>query len=378
MKISFTGDVSFTGEFYRGLLYDSLIFDKEITNIFSHSNYNIINLEGPVVSSVKIPSVGSHVVSPLESIKYLNDMGINVFNLANNHTFDMGLDGFIHTQEEIRKYNAIYLGAGEDIEEASKIKYISKGDIIVALIAIGSIGNSAKMKENKECIFDDNNITLIKKKITKAKENSDWVILNFHDGTEYNFYPVDYIIEKLKMFIDIGVDIIIGHHPHVPQGIEKYKSGVIFYSLGNFIFDLNGHRKKKYTNLSLIPTFEFKKESFVYEYVITESSYIDKKINITKNKKLYEHIENLSKNLISQNFEYLRFIDTLRSVFFNPILGNSVKSNLAYPLLLLLRLKGVSTGNSRSLMKIIFKYLKLEFIYKKLPGDERLSTKYDY
>jgi poly-gamma-glutamate capsule biosynthesis protein CapA/YwtB (metallophosphatase superfamily) len=76
----------------------------------------------------------------------------------------------------------------------------------------------------------------------------DCVILSLHFGLEYTMYPAPRDIALCRKLIDSGVDIIVGHHPHYPQGVEKYRQGLIAYSLGNFVWDQNfvGHTSSSY------------------------------------------------------------------------------------------------------------------------------------
>src|SRR5690606_26373205 len=73
--------------------------------------------------------------------------------------------------------------------------------------------------------------------IQKAKENADYVILIVHGGHEYNNIPSPETVKRYRFFVDAGANIVIGHHPHHYSGYEKYKNGLVFYSLGNFLFD---------------------------------------------------------------------------------------------------------------------------------------------
>jgi poly-gamma-glutamate synthesis protein (capsule biosynthesis protein) len=77
----------------------------------------------------------------------------------------------------------------------------------------------------------------MEKEVKEAKSQADLVIVSFHYGEEYYSEPTDFQISISRTAIDAGADLVIGHHPHVVQKIEKYKSGYIAYSLGNFIFD---------------------------------------------------------------------------------------------------------------------------------------------
>lgn len=79
--------------------------------------------------------------------------------------------------------------------------------------------------------------------VSALKKVVDVVIVNFHWGTERSHYPESYQVALAHSAIDAGADLVVGHHPHVLQGIERYKNGIIAYSLGNFIFGGNSRRQ---------------------------------------------------------------------------------------------------------------------------------------
>lgn len=92
----------------------------------------------------------------------------------------------------------------------------------------------------------------------------DFIIVSLHWGLEYEAPPHPHQIETAHRLIDNGVDLIIGHHPHVIQGIEKYRGKYIFYSLGNFLFDQYGDQEKE----SIIFSCDLGKEGLQFPYII--------------------------------------------------------------------------------------------------------------
>ncbi len=379
MIISFVGDLSVTGKFKKSILDDTLMFDDEILTILKNSDYTVANLEGPATNHPVIFDKHVNVLSPLKAISYLHNFGINIFNLANNHTFDAGKKGFIECKNEIINNNCKYFGAGESLTEASQTLFIEKNGITIALIGIGASGSSKKQcLDSKEGVFSDMNMTLIKKRILHSKEKANWTIINIHSGTEFNFYPIDYIQNKLKNFIDLGANIIIGHHSHVPQGIEKYKDGIIFYSLGNFMFDIHGHKDKLNTDLSILPTIEFEKKSFRYNYILTNMEIENHKINKLLNKERKYKFERINKRTNSQYMTTFRFMDMLRNVFFNPFLFRRVELNLMMPITFFMKLAFFRKGDSRAILETLFDYVKLNFIFRILPGENYLTKEKEY
>lgn len=379
MKISFTGDLSITGNFKVGILNNTLQIDEKILAIFKKSDYSVVNLEGPATSKEIVYDKQMEVKSPLETIKYFKEKNINIFNLANNHTFDAGTDGFKECKQEILKNSCMYFGAGEDIEEASSILFLEKDGLKIGIIGVGQQG-SYSLDPNKKLneVFSDMNISLIKKQIEHSKKNADWTIVNFHNGAEYNFYPINYVQEKLKRFIDLGANIVIGHHPHVPQGIQDYNNGTIFYSLGNFLFDLEGHKSFKNTDLSLIVSLNFTKDSYIYEYVLTQHSSKELKLFVVNDINLLNWYEKINNRTKSKYIKTYAFFDYIRTIFFNPFFYKRKLANYLIFLTIFLRLRSYMRGNQRKILEDLLNYLKLGFVMKQIKGESNYNKENEY
>ena len=316
--INFTGDISLTGIFYDKVSINSEIFDNKIRIILSNSDYNLCNLEGPTISNKNISKADINIISPANSIKYLRERGFNIYNLANNHIFDFGIEGFLNTRDAILKERCQYFGAGENIKEASKILYIKKNNIVVSVIGLchkeGLIAG-----ENTPGIFCDEYFDVVKEKVKEAKKESNFVILNYHGGEEYTIIPRPKRRKFLKRLIDVGGDIIIAHHSHVFQGIESFNNKIIFYSLGNFVFDIPYHRKFAFTNMGAIVNFSFTMNNYTYKlfpiYINRESGMIE-----FSDSDFTKHIYNISS--FSKKF-YTNWIRDANRVFFNKNLTNN-------------------------------------------------------
>lgn len=157
-------------------------------------------------------------------IPKIKEYGFNLFNLANNHTLDMGKQGFIDSKNNLKKNGVEFYGQQLKIDEDNLL--IKKaGNFNFAFIGLDDTINKVGTDELKK-LFD------------KAKENTvDFVIINIHWGDEYKENSNDRQKTLARTMIDMGADAIIGHHPHVVEEMEVYKGKPIFFSLGNFIFD---------------------------------------------------------------------------------------------------------------------------------------------
>ena len=265
MHCIFTGDLSITGSFKKRFDEGEELFDKELIDLFSSQDFVICNFEGAATNHQSVLRPQVDVRSPKNSIPYLSKRNFNVFNLANNHVFDCGTEGFSDTRNAIIENGGKYFGAGENIGEASKIVFLKNKGITLALIGIchreGLIA-----EEYGAGIFCDEKSDLIREKIKEAKKKADWVILNYHGGEEFTTVPMPRRRKLLHKIADFGANIIIAHHAHVFQGVEEYGNTTIFYGLGNFVFDIKAHQNKEFVKESALLKITFTKESFKFGF----------------------------------------------------------------------------------------------------------------
>lgn len=153
----------------------------------------------------------------------LKEAGFTHLSLANNHSFDYGQDGYQNATEQLKKHKLVSFGNGEAIDKDS-ISYIDTEDERIALVAINA----------SEHLPDQDDV---KRVLAQASRKSDIQIVYIHWGTEYETKH-SYVQEELATsLVEAGADLIVGHHPHVVEDIGMINGVVVFYSLGNYIFD---------------------------------------------------------------------------------------------------------------------------------------------
>lgn len=213
------------------------------------------NLETALSNSDKQSEKAVVLGTSPDKVKYLKDAGFDIINLANNHIMDLGAEGFHDTLEVLRKDRFTFIGANDG---PTPSYYILERQGI-RLGFLGYCNGGINLPEEKVWI---NRIELenIIKEIKVIKAQCDFVIVSLHWGTENVFYPSPKQIDFAHKLVDAGATVILGHHPHVIQGIEQYKGGLIAYSLGNFQFH---YLDKEKTNESIIIYLIFDKERLV-------------------------------------------------------------------------------------------------------------------
>lgn len=182
-----------------------------------------------------------------EAIEGLEYAGFNLLSLANNHILDHYEEGLFDTMDILESKGMVYSGAGRNMQEARKLAVIEKKGLKVGLLSYTDMseyfyrGNPSInfiAGEDKAGVAP-NKPELIKEDVALAREQVDLLIVSLHWGVEESFNVLPEQTAFAHSLIDMGVDAILGHHPHQFHGIEIYKGKPIAYSLGNFIFDQN-------------------------------------------------------------------------------------------------------------------------------------------
>ena len=205
------------------------------------------NLETPITEGREINDFEMIFRSNPLTEKALKLNNFSILSLANNHTPNFGEKGLKDTFFYLGKEGIKYVGAGENEKTAYQPVYIEKKGIKFAFLAYNDfdvVPLSYKATENYAGTAFMETEKMIEA-VKKAKQKSDFVIVSMHSGNEYVNKPNSSQVNFAHSAIDAGADLVIGHHPHVVQILEKYKDKYIFYSLGNFIFDQQASETRK-------------------------------------------------------------------------------------------------------------------------------------
>lgn len=249
MKITVVGDVMLGGILSSNIKkYKDTFLSAEVRK-FLEADVVFCNLES-VLSKDGTPPRKNKILlhAKKESIELLKNAGFTIVSLANNHIMDYGYDSLLRTTRLLKENNIKYLGAGANLYEARKPVFFDKDNIKIAFLAYVSSETWCSWEQRKHQVckkwvagisepgvapFD---LKLIQKDIREAKKKSDFLVVSLHWGDEYKYFPHPEIISDAHEIIDMGVDLIVGHHPHILRGYEQYHKGMIFYSLSNFLF----------------------------------------------------------------------------------------------------------------------------------------------
>ena len=200
-----------------------------LNNEFTYSN-NGAPMEGKMYTFRANP----------ERVSVLQEMGVDVVQLANNHVYDYGKQALLDTFTTLENADIDYFGAGKNLDEAMAPIYFEFDGKTVALVG-ASRAEKFKMTpqatETEPGILRCYDTELFLNAIKEADKNADFVVAVVHWGTEYSYDLEEVQLSTGKEYLDAGADAIIGGHSHCLQGMEYYDEKPIIYSLGNYWFN---------------------------------------------------------------------------------------------------------------------------------------------
>ena len=231
-------NIFFAGDFCSKPSTSKITVLDELSRLIQSCDFKVVNFEVPLKpENVSLPAQKrERFYQSDDAPTFLRSVGFNLFQLANNHAFDWGEDGFKKTKTALGDEA---FGAGT-YEEAYKVKVVEKDGVKVGFLALSFAAYTGVFDDVMDhgglgCAYiNDLRVNHI---IIEAKKEVDYLFVLPHDGIEYIDIPMPETIARYRDFIDYGADGVIGTHPHCPQGWEEYKGKPIFYSLGNFLFN---------------------------------------------------------------------------------------------------------------------------------------------
>lgn len=224
------------------------------------TDLSIVNLESPLSDrGNEVFKSGAVFKGKQRHIKALTAVPFDVVTLANNHVFDYGPDAFKDTLDGLNHHHIQWTGAGMSFKEACTPLVIDVNDIKIAIVNFSEGEDLTSAGEKPGVMGWD--LPEIEDTIKSLRPKVDFIIVISHCGIEYIPFPPPYVARAFELMADAGADIVIGHHPHVPQGIQFYNNTPICYSLGNFVF--YQHTDLYYRKLGYLVSLELNKESLV-------------------------------------------------------------------------------------------------------------------
>jgi poly-gamma-glutamate synthesis protein (capsule biosynthesis protein) len=244
LEMTFVGAIIFGR--YREAGYDPIPGpdDKPFAEIAAQIRSDMLvgNLETPLVRELPDKSpIGAkyRFGASKQMAQHLVDGGFTAVSLANNHAFDQRLDGMVQSPLILRELGIVPLGAARTEEPLFRVETIERRGWKIGFFAVTTRRNAPQFDNTPILPFLSTTELdgTLGPLIAAAKADHDLVIVFIHWGDEYAEAPAIYQRSQAKALLDRGAHLVVGHHPHVLQGIERHGGGAVAYSLGNFLFE---------------------------------------------------------------------------------------------------------------------------------------------
>ena len=255
--------------------------------------------------------------SPYEVGDAFLDSGFNMVSLANNHTLDRGEEAILNSVSYWKKKGIMFHGSASSFEERNQVRVMEKNGIQYALLSYTDYTNDISVPRGKEYLVNVYNEEQVRKDIEALKDQTDVIIVSMHFGEEYSFEVTERQRQIATFLSELGVHIVIGHHPHVVQPVEMIGDTLVIYSLGNFISAQRGVERltgliysvnivKEENQGEARIYLENQKASLTYTYSQTTNGY-------RNNFKVYPY-RALTENLLSDSeMYYNQYMDVVLS-----------------------------------------------------------------
>lgn len=205
------------------------------------ADIGFVNLEFPVAPKVGQPNREMVFNAPPVVLDAIVSAGFDVASAANNHSYDQGRKGLVETIENLEATDLIYLGAGLTCETAEAVRSFERGGVKIAFLGTTALFNDPlNGSRDQPCVAEFDEDKILSLAASAREEGAEFVVLSVHWGVEYEITPTDKQVQSAHRLIEGGVDLVLGHHPHVLQPIdvieaENGRVGVVAYSLGNLV-----------------------------------------------------------------------------------------------------------------------------------------------
>jgi poly-gamma-glutamate synthesis protein (capsule biosynthesis protein) len=231
------GDVNLGRTVGQRLLRGELDYPfARLRDVFRRTDIVLVNLESVITDQhgeTEDPGSNTVFCAPPSSAFVLRDAGVTVVAGANNHAFDYGEQGVRETVRFLAGQRVACVGLSADPTDFFQPVVLERKGIRVGFAAYTQFVNRGTSVGRWIAVFDSGRV---RKELRALREASDLVVVSYHGGKEYADSPGRAALAQMRSLVDAGADLVIGHHAHVPQGIEEYAGRLIFTSLGNLMF----------------------------------------------------------------------------------------------------------------------------------------------
>jgi len=227
---------------------------RYVEQILASADLRFANLE-TVLSDRALPALEKRwsFRAPITYVEHLQRARFDIVNLANNHTLDFGRKGLADTMRVLERNGIQYVGAGWSRQEAESERIFSLGEMRIAVLGYWQGSRPPIPPEHGPFLGDFDQVRIEEEIRRLNKAGVEAIIVSLHWGMDKATYPFPKQQALGRSLIELGASVVLGHGPHVVQGFERYRRGVIAYSIGNFQME---YRPGEETARSVIAFFD--------------------------------------------------------------------------------------------------------------------------
>ena len=237
-RLLFAGDVMFSRGVRRQILaaHDPALPLRKIAPMFATADLAFINLESPFSDRGPYHADGLIFHAAPDTIAGLELAHIAVVSTANNHSRDCADHGVSFTVNWLRSHRIQPIGSSESEAQTHRGVILERNGVRFGFLGYTFDQKNGNWRDNDPRIAIADPVVVVRD-VKALRRRCDIVIVSMHHGVEYTTKPTKAQVEFAHAAVDAGASLVIGHHPHVIQPRESYRRAIIFYSLGNFVFD---------------------------------------------------------------------------------------------------------------------------------------------
>ncbi len=240
-SLAVVGDIMLGGRARKPMVEFGLDYPlRAVRPMLQRAPIGLGNLEGPLAREARRQKRKfAYRVNP-QTAQALAEAGINVVTLANNHLLDCGREGVLETLEALAQAGVTAIGAGLNQAAAHRAAILTAGGYRVGLLGYYWNKRTAARARLPGSAMDSPEA--LARDITALKHQVDRVVVTFHWGVPYVREASLEVRAQARLAVDCGADLVVGHHPHLIQAFEVYRSRPVFFSVGNFAFGSGNSR----------------------------------------------------------------------------------------------------------------------------------------
>jgi len=274
------------------------LMGEKLLTLWNSADIRIFNLEVPLCDNEDpIEKCGRNLIAPTNTSVGIKALKPSLVTLANNHILDQGVQGLKSTIEVLSQNGIPFVGAGYNLDEASKPYIIEKNNIKIGIYACAEHEFSIASEDTPGANPFDPLESL--DHIKNLKEECDYVIVLYHGGKEYYRYPSPYLQKICRKIAQKGADVVICQHSHCIGCYEEFEGSNIIYGQGNFIFD---HSESDFSKTSLLVRIDINKELKLNYIPIMKNGNSIRLAEDFEAKEILEDFERRSSEIVESGF----------------------------------------------------------------------------